>query len=480
MQIDSSITAGRSASASMVCFSMMMFLQYFIWGAWYVTAPNYLGTIGFTGADFGWTYSVGPIAGMLSPFFVGMIADRFFSAQRVLGVMHLAGGLIMLGAAVCMSGGQAPGIINGVFLGYMLTYYPTLALTNTIALRHMQDPEKQFPRVRVLGTIGWITAGVTLSYLGWGTRISMFYLVAGAALILGLFSFFLPHTPPTSQGKVSIRELFGLDALVLLKDRSYLVFMICSMLICIPLAFYYQITSRMVEMCDFGGVGFLQTLKNMLQLGDVIGATMSLGQVSEIFFMLVMPFFFQRLGVKWMLAIGMLAWVARYALFALGAPDQVRWMVMSGILLHGICYDFFFVTGQIYTDRIAPRAIRGQAQGLLVFFTLGLGMFIGAQVAGMVETRYTTEASQAFGAEIAASQVAIERLVEQQVGSESASVQAQIDRIRSETIPQLRKEQLKAIDWRPLWTVPAAFAAAVLLIFITFFRDNNKLGDSSL
>jgi MFS family permease len=294
-------------------------------------------------------------------------------------------------------------------------------------------------------------------------------------LVLGAFSFFLPHTPPTPQGKVSLRELLGLDALVLLKNRSYLVFMFCSMLICIPLAFYYQITSRMVEMCDFGEFGFLQALKDMLQLGDVIGATMSLGQLSELFFMLVMPFFFKRLGVKWMLAIGMLAWVARYALFAFGAPDQVRWMILSGILLHGICYDFFFVTGQIYTDRMAPRAIRGQAQGMLVFFTLGLGMFIGAQVAGMVETRYTTEASQAFATEIAESQATIDTLVEQQqVGSESASVQAQIDTIRSETIPTLRKEQLKAIDWRPLWGVPTAFAGGVLLIFLFFFKDNRK------
>jgi hypothetical protein len=217
----------------------------------------------------------------------------------------------------------------------------------------------------------------------------------------------------------------------------------------------------------------LQALKDMLKMGDVIGATMSLGQVSEILFMLVMPFCFKRLGVKWMLAVGMLAWVARYALFSIGAPEQVRWMVLSGILLHGICYDFFFVTGQIYTDRIAPRALRGQAQGMLVFFTLGLGMFIGAQVAGMVETRTTTEASQAFAAEIAESRATIQVLVEQQQSASAlADAQAQIERIRTETIPQLRKQQLQAIDWRPLWGVPAAFAGIVLLIFITFFKEN--------
>jgi len=463
----------------MVCDRTELSIDHWLWWGglrldlFRRTAPNYLSTIGFGGADFGWTYSVGPIAGMLSPFLVGMIADRFFPAQRVLGVMHLAGGLIMLAATACMASGMSPGLINGVFLGYMLTYYPTLALSNTVALRNMQDPEKQFPRIRVLGTIGWIVAGVSLSYLGWGTKINMFYLVAVAALVLGLFSFFLPNTPPGAQGKVSLRELFGLDALVLLKNRSYLVFMLCSMLVCIPLAFYYQITSRMVEMCDFGEFGFLQALKDMLKMGDVIGATMSLGQVSEILFMLVMPFCFKRLGVKWMLAVGMLAWVARYALFAIGAPEQVRWMVLSGILLHGICYDFFFVTGQIYTDRIAPRALRGQAQGMLVFFTLGLGMFIGAQVAGMVETRTTTEASQAFAAEIAESRATIQVLVEQQQSASApADAQAQIERIRAETIPQLRKQQLQSIDWRPLWGAPAAFAGIVLLIFITFFREN--------
>lgn len=455
--------------------SVMMFLQYFIWGAWYVTAPNYLATIGFVGADFGWTYSVGPIAGMLSPFLVGMVADRFFPAQRVLGVMHVGGGLIMLGAAACMTGGQSPALINTVFLFYMLTYYPTLALTNTVAMRNMDDPENQFPRIRVLGTIGWIVAGVTLSYLGWGTRISMFHLTAGAAILLGVYSFFLPHTPPIAGKSVSIRELFGLDALVLLKNRSYLVFLICSVLICIPLAFYYQITSRVVEMADFGGVGFLQAIKNLLKMGDVIGATMALGQVSEIFFMLVMPLLFRRLGVKWMLATGMLAWVLRYVLFSIGAPDQVRWMILTGILLHGICYDFFFVTGQIYTDRVAPRHIRGQAQGLLVLFTLGLGMFIGAQLAGKVETRYTTEESKAFAAQIADHQAAIRTLLDQvESGSATAEVQTQIETLQSETIPHLRKEQLKAVDWKPLWGIPAAFAGTVLLLFIIFFREPMK------
>lgn len=463
----------------------MMFLQFFIWGAWYVTAPNYLGTIGFTGTDFGWTYSVGPIAGMLTPFFVGMVADRFFAAQRVLGVMHITGGLLMYASTHLMTAGAAPEALNWVFFGYMLTYFPTLALTNTIAMRNMQDSEKEFPLVRVLGTIGWITAGIVLSYLGWGTEINMFYLTAVAATLLGIFSFFLPDTPASGQKHVSIREVLGLDALVLLKDRSYLVFMVSSMLICIPLAFYYQITSRVVEMSSFESFGFIQSIKDLLKMGDVIGATMSLGQVSEIVFMLVMPFFFKRLGVKWMLTIGMLAWVARYALFAMGAPDQVRWMILVGIVLHGVCYDFFFVTGQIYTDRVAPKQIRGQAQGMLVLFTLGLGMFIGAQIAGKIETQHTPPASvhiskvfpqegaaiQALEARLATSPEEENEAIRAEIAAKVTSLKASLD---DEEKKALRQAELKSIEWQPLWAKPAAFAAAVMLLFILLFKDNRK------
>jgi len=357
--------------------SVMMFLQFFVWGAWYVTAPNYLGTIGFGAGDFGWTYSVGPIAGMITPFFVGMVADRFFSAQRVLGVLHLLGAGLMWLAMQKMTAGGTPTEINWIFFGYMLTYFPTLALTNTIAMKNMSDPQKEFPGIRVLGTIGWIAAGLTLTWLGIETNISMFELTAVSALVLGLLSFLLPDTPPSQEGKVTARQIMGLDALVLFKNRSYLFFIIASALICIPLSFYYMIASRIVEMS-----------------GLPIGQTMSYGQMSEIFFMIVMPFFFVRLGVKWMLAVGMLAWVARYGLFAIGAPDEIRWMIIAGIVLHGICYDFFFVTGQIYTDQAAPKAIRAQAQGLLVFFTLGLGMFIGAQVAGSIEGQHTPKSEE--------------------------------------------------------------------------------------
>ena len=347
--------------------SVMMFLQFFIWGSWYVTAPLYLGKLGFGGEEFFWTYSVGPIAGIISPFFLGMVADRFFASERVLGVMHLLGAAAMYGALTVMGGEEpTPRMINGLFFAHMLCYYPTLALTNTLALHNMTDAEKQFPLIRVFGTIGWIVAGFMLDQLGWTSTREMFYLTIGSSVLLGLYSFTLPHTPPPSAGKaVSTRELLGVDAFVLFKNRSFLIFMVSSFLICIPLAFYYQLAARSLQQAG----------------AENVATTMSFGQVSEIFFMLAMPLFFKRLGVKWMLVVGMAAWVIRYGLFAVAAPqpDPIMWMMILGIVLHGICYDFFFVTGQIYTDKTAPPAIRGQAQGMLVLFTLGIGMFIGAE-----------------------------------------------------------------------------------------------------
>ncbi|MCB1061971.1 MAG: MFS transporter, partial [Verrucomicrobiae bacterium] len=289
--------------------------------------------------------------------------------------------------------------------------------------------------------------------VGWDTQINMFYLTAGAAAALGIFSFFLPHTPPEATGKISAREILGLDALALLKDRSYLVFLVSSVLICIPLAFYYQITSRVVEMAELP-----------------IGRTMSYGQMSEIFFMLVMPFFFVRLGVKWMLAVGMGTWVLRYVLFAMGAPDQIAWMILLGVIVHGICYDFFFVTGQIYTDQAAPKKLRAQAQGMLVLFTLGLGMFIGAQAAGHVEAQHTPETSIQFGEQVEAKAAEIAELQAKLVeGTSSPEIDKQIAALTEEK-GKLRGEQLKAMEWKPLWMKPAIFAAGVLGFFLIFFR----------
>ena len=447
-----------------VQLSAMMFMQFFVWGSWYVTAPNYLGTIGFGASDFGWTYSVGPIASMISPFFVGMIADRFFPAQRVLAALHLLGGAIILYATTLMTSQATPDVINLTLFGYTLTYFPTLALTNTLAMKNMSDSEKEFPAIRVWGTIGWIAAGLALTFLGWEKNIIMFYLTAGSAIGLGLYSLTLPHTPPVREGKVTAKQLLGLDALALLKDRSYLIFMAASFLVCIPLAFYYQITSRMVEMT-----------------GLPIGQTMSYGQMSEIFFMLVMPFFFARLGVKWMLGVGMLAWVVRYALFSFGAPDEVRWMIIVGIVLHGICYDFFFVTGQIYTDQIAPNRIRAQAQGLLVLFTLGLGMAIGAKIAGVIEAQHTTVNSQKAGARVAVLSAEIEQLQASLAGAPPEERGALEEQITSRTAEKdlSRKEELKAIEWMPLWGKPALFAAGILLLFLLFFRPPSRGPDGS-
>lgn len=430
--------------------SAMMFLQFFVWGAWFVTAPNYLGTIGFSAGDIGWTYAVGPIAAIIAPVFVGMIADRFFAAQHVMAAMHILGGLLMFAAAKMMTGGSSPATINFVIFLSQLTYYPTLAMSNTLAMKNIQDTEKDFPLIRVLGTIGWIVAGSTLSWMKWETGVEMFYLTAGAGILLGIYSLTLPHTPPVKEANVSIGRMLGLDALALLAKPSYLIFVLASFLICIPLSFYYQITSRIVEMT-----------------GLPIGLTMSYGQMSEIFFMLVMPLFFRKLGVKWMLAVGMLAWVIRYALFSFGAPDEIRWMIIGGIVLHGICYDFFFVTGQIYTDQVAPKHIRAQAQGLIVLFTLGLGMFIGAKAADYVLTQHTTPQSTAAAQQVVAKTAEIERLK-----ADPAANQTQIAQLEAQKT-ELRRTELKAIEWKPLWAKPAIFAAVILGIFLLLFKDKS-------
>lgn len=437
--------------------SILMFLQFFIWGSWQVTAAKYLGLIGFTGPDIGWTYAVGPIAGILSPFFVGVIADRFVATEKMLGLHHLAGGALMIGATKLMQGpSPSPALINSVIFLYALTYFPTIALANSLALNSIADPARDFPRVRVFGTIGWIAAGLALTYTGWGSTIGMFHLAAGAAIALGLYSFTLPHMPPPAKGQaVSVRQLFGLDALVLLKNRSFLVFLLSSFLICIPLAFYYQLAERTVTQSGIADPAFKMTF----------------GQMSEIFFMLVMPWFFVRLGVKWMLLAGMAAWVLRYALFAVGAPESIQWMIYLGVLLHGICYDFFFVTGQIYTDQVAPPQIRSQAQGLLVLFTLGLGMCIGAFAAGKIEGRFTPPEVEAMKAEAKTTADKVESLqadLLKSPGDEALKGQltAAQATLNEQTIAYLQK-----LDWRMIWGIPAGLAAAIMLVFAAVFRD---------
>jgi nucleoside transporter len=401
------------AAAVGLRLSVMMFFEFFVWGAWYVSVGNFMGSHGMADG-IAWAYTVGPIAAIISPFFLGMVADRFFATERVLGAMHLLGGAAML-AAPLVARQQGPGEywpFVGMLALHMLCYMPTLGLTNTLAFHHVANAEKQFPLIRVFGTIGWIAANWVVSKgFHADTTEQQFYITAAAGLALGLFSFTLPHTPPPAAGKpFSARDALGLDALALLKDPSFLVFTLGSFLICIPLAAYYSFAPV------FAGGFFKDT-----------AFYMSFGQVSEILFMLVMPLCFARLGVKWMLAVGMFAWVARYGLFAGAAEQKVIWMVIAGIILHGICYDFFFVTGQIYVDRKAPTQIRGQAQGFLVLVTQGLGLGLGAQIAGRIVARYTA-------------------------GVAPAAV----------------------TNWKMVWFIPTVMAAVILLVFIALFRDGGR------
>lgn len=354
-----------------------MFLQFFIWGAWYVSVTGWLNEYNLGGLT-PWVFSVCPIAAIVSPVFLGVVADRFFSSQKVLGVLHLVGALFMIALPLVVGEKVAgdspesfwhPAIL--LMLGHALCYMPTLALSSAVALAHIENAGKQFPIVRVAGTIGWIVAGTIVALLfpklGFAADKApqQFFLVAGAGVLLGLLSFFLPNTPPPLAGKkVKVSQLLGLDTIALLKKPQFALFILCSLLICIPLSGYYAQARNFI---DFSGIA------------DPV-FKMQFGQMSEVLFLVVMPLIVAALGVKKMLFIGMLAWVARYGLFALGADDKVAWMIVGGILLHGICYDFFFVAGQIYVDNDTPHEIRGQAQSFFVLITQGVGMLIGAQV----------------------------------------------------------------------------------------------------
>jgi nucleoside transporter len=403
----SSQVAPSGASAIGARLSVMMFLQFFVWGAWYVTVGNFMGENGMKD-QIAWAYSVGPIAAIISPFFLGMVADRFFATERVLAALHIVGGIALL-AAPTVAQSASPTVFVGVLLVHMLCYMPTLGLTNTLAFHNVTDQEKQFPLIRVFGTIGWIVAGLVVSaVMHADTKAEQFYVAGGLGILLGLYSLTLPHTPPPSFGKkATASDILGLQALSLMKAPSFAIFVISSFLICIPLSAYYAYAPVYAK-----AVGFADPAFNM-----------SFGQMSEIFFMLVMPLCFARLGVKWMLLVGMAAWVARYGLFAAAAPANVQWMVLAGIILHGICYDFFFVTGQIYVDKRAPNAIRGQAQGFLVLVTQGLGMLIGAQVVGQIVAANT-------------------------VG--------------------------ETMNWQTIWIIPCIAAAVIMVLFGLMFRDDSK------
>jgi nucleoside transporter len=386
-------------SSIRVKLSVLMFLQYFVWGAWSVTTGTWLGqTLGFTGTQIGQAFGTTAIAAMIAPFFVGMVADRYFATEKILAVLHLAGGAILFAASLQTEFGP----FFFVLLAYTLCYMPTLALSNSLSFRQMQDPSREFPSVRALGTLGWIVAGLFIGSLGLEATAIPMRLAAAGSVLLGVFCLVLPHTPPHTGRRVTMSDVLGLDALRLLKDRSFAIFVVGSFLICIPLQFYYA---------------FANPFLNELGVANAAGK-MTLGQVMEVLFMLVMPWFFRRLGVKYMLLVGMAAWTARYVLFAFGNNDALVWMLYGGILLHGICYDFFFVTGQIYVDTKAPPDLRAAAQGLIAFVTLGVGMFIGSWISGQVVDAFVVTGGH---------------------------------------------------DWSRIWLVPAAGAAGVLLLFAGLF-----------
>lgn len=355
--------------------SLMMFLEFFIWGAWFVTMGTYLATVlSSEGFQIGAAYSTQSLGAIIAPFIIGLIADRFFSAQRILGILHLVGAILLYMVAKA----ENFSTFYPFILAYMIIYMPTLALVNSVSFRQMTDPSKQFSTIRVWGTIGWIVAGLIIGYaMHWeekGLLRNTFYMASGVSAFLGFFSFLLPDTPPKGNTgvKPTISDMLGLEALKLLKDKSFLGFFIASILICIPLAFYYQNANLYLN--DAG-------MKN-------VAGNMTFGQISEVAFMLLLPVFLKRFGLKVTLLVGMAAWAVRYLLFAYGDAGPGIWMLFLGILLHGICYDFFFVSGQIYTDFKAGEKIKSSAQGMITLATYGLGMLIGFSLAGNIYDRY--------------------------------------------------------------------------------------------
>ena len=401
--------------------SIMMFLQFFIWGSWFVTLGAFLGTnLAATGAETAMAFSTQSWGAIIAPLLVGLVADRYFNAERVLGLLHLTGAglMFLLYGAVDFEG------FYPLLLGYMICYMPTLALVNSLAFRQLSDTAAEFGKIRLWGTIGWIIAGLMISYaFSWDSQqgvaeglLKNTFMMAGiASLVLGVFSFTLPSTPPVlvTTDSASAAQALGLDALSLLKDRNLALFFVMSVLICIPLAFYYQYASPfLIESGVANPTG-----------------KMTLGQVSEVLFMLMLPVFLTRYGIKFTLLIGMFAWALRYLLFAYGNADELVWMFIVGIALHGICYDFFFVAGQIYTDSKAGEQFKSSAQGLLTLATYGLGMLIGFWAAGKIADQYVSDS---------------------------------IDR------------------WETIWLYPSVFALLVALIFLLAFRDRLSSSESEV
>jgi nucleoside transporter len=388
-----------------VKLSVMMFLQFFVWGAWYGQMSKYLLTqLNASGDQVGNAYAAFSLAMIVAPFFVGMIADRYFAAQKVLGILNLLGAVVLY----FITQNTNPDNFFYLILAYCITFAPTLALTSSIAMQQMSSPEKEFPGIRVLGTVAWIVVTNIVGYYGFGDKVTIFQLSMYSAVVLGVFAFFLPDTPPKATASTSFSQIMGLDAFKLFKDRSFAIFFLSSVLICIPLSFYYAMANP--SLTDGG----MQNVENK----------MSLGQASEVIFMLLIPLVYTRLGVKKMLIVGLVAWIVRFICFGTGDGGSGEWLLYLAIILHGVCYDFFFVTGQIYTDNKAGDKIKSSAQGLISLATYGLGMGIGSKLSGIVLDMYT------------------------------------------------RPDGSK--DWLSVWMVPAGIAAAVLVVFVLLFTDKKK------
>ena len=443
-------------SSIRIKLSIMMFLQFFVWGTWFTTLGLALSTNNLSDI-IGGAYSAVPLAAIIAPLFLGLISDRFFNCEKTMGVLHVVGGLLLFAAPQLIASGneaaeagnieavkQAGAALSWVIMAHMLCYMPTLALSNTVAFTNIDDRNK-FPALRVWGTIGWIVAGLVVGGLGMSSSPKIFTLGAVSGIVLGVLCFFMPKTPPPAKGKpVDVGTLFMFDAFKLLGSIPFLIFIICSALICVPLAYYFAYTSVYLPQIGF----------------QAPASTMALGQVSEIFFMLLVPFFFRKLGVKIMILIGMLAWVARYALFAMGAPDQVVWMIMLGVVLHGICYDFFFVTGFMYTDNKAPKEVRSQAQSLLVFFTQGVGMFFGYKIAG-AKFAAVQESSDALAATIQTPTFGFWESFGKMFLTEKPTATAGI-------------VQDAMANWKTFWMFPSLMALVVAVIFAFAFWDKVK------
>ncbi len=387
----------------------MMFLQFFIWGSWYVTVGNYMAAEGRSDIIY-WAYTVGPVAALISPFFLGRVADRFFPIERVLGVLNLIGGIAM-GAAAWV-GAASGGPFIALLLVHTLSFFPTIGLTSTLTFHNISHPEKHFPLIRVFGSMGWVLAGVLVSYILRADETALPLQVAAAAgLVMGVYCFTLPHTPPRAVSSGStLGDFLGLDTLRHLNTRPFIVFVLCELLISIPLSTYYAYGPVYINAAGI----------------DSPASLMSLGQVMEVLFMFLMPLVLLRLGVKTMIVIGFLAWVIRFVLFAFSAPTGIFWMILGGILLHGICFDFVYIAGQIFVDRQVTPAMRGQAQGFLVMVRSGIGLALGAQLSGWL-----------------------------------------FDRL-------MQADPLQMDAWRLFWAVPAVTALVVLIFFALFFNEEHK------